>query len=268
MKRFDIEVENGRAYLVGNPDGKYVSYSDAVEAIAAAEQAQHGEPVRIANPSPEQLYTMVTSRFESGSFPWEMVSKTGKAAWAAAAAELVFAPDTIMASHAPQPAQQQAEPVAWMYTDGKGSGYIALVTRRWRAQDVGAWVETPLYAQPPAVAVPDDLFQTAENAAACSHNFATAKQARSPNCIAQDRCKQMLELANEITSSASPEEDELLEVAYAIARYLKLDWPSAYDVDYAFKRIDEALTGMAITVEEEQAFEHLRAMLAAAEQPK
>ena len=52
------------------------------------------------------------------------------------------------------PSQQQAEPVAWMYKDGKGSGYIALVTRRWRAQDVGAWVETPLYAHPPAVTVP------------------------------------------------------------------------------------------------------------------
>lgn len=38
----------------------------------------------------------------------------------------------------------------------------------------------------------------------------------------------MLDLANFIAKSAHPE-DPRLEVAYAIARYLKLDWPSAYD---------------------------------------
>lgn len=96
---------------------------------------------------------------------------------------------------------------------------------------------------------------------------AAAEQAQSSNCITKGRREQMLELANEITSSASPDEDELLEVAYSIARYLKLDWPSAYDVDCAFKRIDEALTGMAITVEEEQTFKHLRAMLSTAPTP-
>ncbi len=35
MKRFDIEVYGGRAYLVGNPDGKYVTHDDALEAITA-----------------------------------------------------------------------------------------------------------------------------------------------------------------------------------------------------------------------------------------
>ena len=43
-----------------------------------------------------------------------------------------------------------------------------------------------------------------------------------------DENAQMLALANFITSSAHPE-DPRLEVAYAIARYLKLDWPAAYD---------------------------------------
>lgn len=38
----------------------------------------------------------------------------------------------------------------------------------------------------------------------------------------------MLDLANFIAKSAHPE-DPRLEVAYAIARYLKLDWPSAYE---------------------------------------
>lgn len=49
MKRFDIEVENGRAYLVGNPDGKYVSYSDAVEAADAAKQVQTDVPVALGD---------------------------------------------------------------------------------------------------------------------------------------------------------------------------------------------------------------------------
>lgn len=39
MRRFDIEVENGKAYLVGNPEGKYVRHSDAEQAIVAADQA-------------------------------------------------------------------------------------------------------------------------------------------------------------------------------------------------------------------------------------
>lgn len=38
----------------------------------------------------------------------------------------------------------------------------------------------------------------------------------------------MLELAEFIAKSAHPE-DPRIEVAYAIARYLKLDWPSAYE---------------------------------------
>lgn len=35
MKRFDIEVYGGRAYLVGNPAGKYVTHDDALESITA-----------------------------------------------------------------------------------------------------------------------------------------------------------------------------------------------------------------------------------------
>lgn len=50
-------------------------------------------------PTGEQLYTMVTSRFKSGSFPWDMVAESGKAAWSAAAADLLLSPDTILARH-------------------------------------------------------------------------------------------------------------------------------------------------------------------------
>lgn len=35
MKRFDIEVYGGRAYLVGNPVGKYVTHEDAQETLTA-----------------------------------------------------------------------------------------------------------------------------------------------------------------------------------------------------------------------------------------
>lgn len=36
-------------------------------------------------------------------------------------------------------------------------------------------------------------------------------------------------IAEHIAASATPSQEERLEVAYAIARYLKLDWPSAYE---------------------------------------
>lgn len=35
MKRFDIEVYGGHAYLVGNPVGKYVTHKDALETLTA-----------------------------------------------------------------------------------------------------------------------------------------------------------------------------------------------------------------------------------------
>ena len=35
MKRFDIEVYGGHAYLVGNPDGKFVKHKDALENLTA-----------------------------------------------------------------------------------------------------------------------------------------------------------------------------------------------------------------------------------------
>ncbi len=47
-------------------------------------------------------------------------------------------------------------------------------------------------------------------------------------CI-EDENAFMQVLANRIAGNAYPEEDARLEVAYAIARYLKLDWPSAYE---------------------------------------
>lgn len=58
ISRFDIEVENGKAYLVGNPDGKYVRYAD-IEAAQPAPQRvaecmqftyrhpQHGEEITV-----------------------------------------------------------------------------------------------------------------------------------------------------------------------------------------------------------------------------
>jgi hypothetical protein len=50
-------------------------------------------------PTGEQLYMMVTGRFKSGSFPWAMVSESGKAAWTSAAADLLLYPDTILARY-------------------------------------------------------------------------------------------------------------------------------------------------------------------------
>lgn len=35
MKRFDIEVVDNCAYLVGNPDGKYVKHEDAQDTLTA-----------------------------------------------------------------------------------------------------------------------------------------------------------------------------------------------------------------------------------------
>lgn len=35
MKRFDIEVVDNCAYLVGNPDGKYVKHEEALETLTA-----------------------------------------------------------------------------------------------------------------------------------------------------------------------------------------------------------------------------------------
>ncbi|MDZ5813869.1 hypothetical protein U4I65_02310 [Stenotrophomonas maltophilia] len=53
--------------------------------------------------------------------------------------------------------------------------------------------------------------------------------ATANSTVASDNEDQiMLDLANFIAKSAHPE-DPRLEVAYAIARYLKLDWPSAYE---------------------------------------
>lgn len=58
--------------------------------------------MELAQPTGEQLYILVTRGFQSGSFPWSMVSASGKAAWEAAAAQLVFHPDTIMSAHVHQ----------------------------------------------------------------------------------------------------------------------------------------------------------------------
>lgn len=47
-------------------------------------------------------------------------------------------------------------------------------------------------------------------------------------CIATEN-KFMLVLAYRIAGNSNSEEDARIEVAYSIARYLKLDWPSAYE---------------------------------------
>lgn len=53
--------------------------------------------------------------------------------------------------------------------------------------------------------------------------------ATANNTVSRDNEDQiMLDLANFIAKSAHPE-DPRLEVAYSIARYLNLDWPSALD---------------------------------------
>ena len=41
----------------------------------------------------------------------------------------------------------------------------------------------------------------------------------------------LVSLANKISNSTSPDEDSRIEIAYAIARYLNLPWPCAYEVD-------------------------------------
>ena len=51
------------------------------------------------HPSGEQLYMLVHSRFKNGYFPYSMVSESGKKAWEAAAADLVWADGTIMAKY-------------------------------------------------------------------------------------------------------------------------------------------------------------------------
>lgn len=61
-------------------------------------------------------------------------------------------------------------------------------------------------------------------------------------CIADENTF-MKTLADRIVGNANPEEDSRLDVAYAIARHLKLDWPSAYAApqpDYKAQR-DELL---------------------------
>lgn len=52
--------------------------------------------LRMVRPTGEQLYMMVVKGFKNGYFPWSMVPDSTKAAWETAAADLVFAPDTIM----------------------------------------------------------------------------------------------------------------------------------------------------------------------------
>ena len=74
-----------------------------------------------------------------------------------------------------------------------------------------------------SVTMPADLYRKLLDLAEQGLLVGGAEPAQVPSEKAQ-----MLNLANRITESANPEEDERLEVAYAIARCLKLDWPSAY----------------------------------------
>lgn len=92
----------------GPDDVTWCEVKADIIALIAAGAAESGAPVAIL--TGEQLYTMVTSRFKSGSFPWSMVAESGKAAWNAAAADLTFAPDTIGAALAAQSQGAQAAP--------------------------------------------------------------------------------------------------------------------------------------------------------------
>jgi len=93
----------------------------------------------LPSPTGEQLYTMVTSRFKSGSFPWATVAESGKEAWSAAAAELAFAPDTIMAKYSPRPAAADAGGLldADLFEEMVEEGYTAF------AEDSTAWRSDP-----------------------------------------------------------------------------------------------------------------------------
>jgi len=158
-----------------NPPGSPLAdvyTADQMQAYARAALANQPAPtaapeqVAPAIPTGEQLYLMVTGRFKQGSLPWAMASESGKAAWSAAAADLIFAPDTIAAqlSHAlalaHQPAQEQAEPVAWMLDFGDER--VATADRKeveaWATQHDNPYTPIPLFAgaapQAPVAAAP------------------------------------------------------------------------------------------------------------------
>lgn len=102
----DLDLDRLSDHIADNwPDKKYTleeictrlhaTWPAAFQPAQAQQDADMVEGQSV-NATGEQLYTMVTSRFKDGSFPWGAVSESGKQAWASAAAELMFSPGTIM----------------------------------------------------------------------------------------------------------------------------------------------------------------------------
>lgn len=75
------------------------------------------------------------------------------------------------------------------------------------------------------------------------HAFANGLEVRTLYTAAPvqagDENLAMLDLANRIVRNASPDEDGRLNIAYAIARYLQPDWPSAHEVVQAGQQVPE-----------------------------
>jgi len=122
-------------------DGEWRGTCDCEASRPPKSEGAAANPV---SPTGEQLYTMVTSRFKGGSLPWAMTSESGKAAWNAAAAELAFAPDTIMACYAtlaPASAGQAAPAAARNYRDEEflTAARVALVALAHAAEKHGIY---------------------------------------------------------------------------------------------------------------------------------
>lgn len=80
IKRFDVEVENGKAYLVGNPDGKYCLFADVEAAQPAGEAAaykagRHAIRYRDNWDGEGDIYHLIAILHEDGSWTED---ETGK----------------------------------------------------------------------------------------------------------------------------------------------------------------------------------------------
>src|SRR5665648_32462 len=74
-----------------------------------------------------------------------------------------------------------------------------------------------------------------------------------------DENVRMLEMANLIAASACPEEESRLEVAYAIARHLRLDWPAAQLDTFAERELRRGDVAMPVVAWRKE-FETLAAL--------
>lgn len=87
MKRFDIEVQDGRAYLVGNPDGKYVKHEEALETITALFDvtAQRNQLLAVLEGLAEDIQGLIAESYGVAGLhlngdvaPWHELEAAGK----------------------------------------------------------------------------------------------------------------------------------------------------------------------------------------------